>query len=100
MAYRKPAKYRQQLANMRAAKAAKRESGPAPYYPASLPDLRRRIIIEDFDFGQKVHVLELFRTNRRDCYRVVADGVEWKDRIGWSRILAGLRMSMPRLGAE
>jgi hypothetical protein len=67
---------------MRAAKAAKREAGPAPDYPASLPDLRRRIEIRDFDFGETVHVIELFRTNRRDCYRVVADGVEWKELIG------------------
>ena len=31
--------------------------------------------------------------------KVVADGVEWKERIGWSKILAGLRKSMPRVGA-
>lgn len=73
---------------------------PAPDYPAALPYLRRRIVIEDFDFGHRVHVLELFRTNRVDCYRVVADGTEWKERIGWSRILAGLRKSMPRVGAD
>ena len=59
MAYRKSEKYRQQLANMRAAKAAKRESGPAPDYPASLPDLRRRIIIIDYDFGERIHTLDL-----------------------------------------
>ena len=100
MPYRKSSKYRQQLENMRAAKAAKRMNGIAPEYAADLPDLRRRIVIEDFDFGHKVHVLELYRTNRRDCYRVVADGVEWKDRIGWSRILAGLRLAMPRVGAD
>jgi len=100
MAFRKSAKYRQQLTNMRAAKAAKREAGPSPDYPVALPDLRRRIVIEDFDFGRRVHVLKLFRTNRVDCYRVVADGTEWKERIGWSRILAGLRKSMPRVGAD
>lgn len=72
----------------------------APDYPVSLPDLRRRIVIEDFDFGHRIHVLELFRTNRIDCYRVVADGVEWKRRIGWSGILAGLRKSLPRVSAE
>ena len=72
----------------------------APDYPVSLPDLRRRIVIEDFDFGHRIHVLELFRTNRIDCYRVVADGVEWKRRIGWSGILAGLRKSLPRVSAQ
>lgn len=99
MAYRKSAKYIKQLANMRAAKAAKREAGPALDYPASLPDLRRVIEIRDYDFGEKIHRIEMYKTNRRDCYRVVADGVEWKDSIGWSRILAGLRMAMPRVGA-
>ena len=84
---------------MRAAKAEKREAGTAPDYPASLPDIRRRIVIIDYDFGEHIHTLDLFRTNRVDCYRVVADGVEWKDRIGWSRILAGLRKSMPRVAA-
>lgn len=84
---------------MREAKARKRLSCPQPDYPPDLPDLRRRIVIEDFDFGHKVHVLELHRTNRVDCYRVVADGVEWKKRIGWSRILAGLRKAMPRVGS-
>ena len=73
---------------------------PAPDYPVLLPDLRRRIVIEDFDFGHRVHVLELHRTNRIDCYRVVADGAEWKRRIGWSGILAGLRKSLPRVSAE
>lgn len=85
--------------NQRRAREALRLSRPAPDYPAVLPDLRRRIVIEDFDFGHKVHVLELHKTNRIDCYRVVADGVEWKRRIGWSKILAGLRKSMPRVGA-
>lgn len=47
---------------------------PAPDYPPILPDLRRRIVIEDWDFGHRVHVLELHRTSRIDCYRVVADG--------------------------
>lgn len=84
---------------MRAAKAAKMEAGPVPDYPAALPDLRRRIIVIDYDFGERINTLDLYRTNRRDCYRVVADGVEWKERIGWSRILAGLRKSMPRVSA-
>lgn len=100
MAYRTTKKRLEQLAAMREAKARKRISGLEQSYPVALPDLRRRIVIEDFDFGHKVHVLELFKTDRVDCYRVVADGVEWKERIGWSRILAGLRKSMPRVGAE
>lgn len=100
MAYRTTKKRLEQLAAMREAKARKRIAGLEQSYPVALPDLRRRIITEDFDFGHKVHVLELFKTDRVDCYRVVADGVEWKKRVGWSRILAGLRKSMPRVGAE
>ena len=96
---KKAEKQREKLAAMRCGREAARLTAPVPDYPAILPDLRRRIVIEDFDFGHQVHVLELHRTNRVDCYRVVADGVEWKRRVGWSKILAGLRKSMPRVGA-
>jgi hypothetical protein len=65
-----------------------------------LPALRRQIIIRDFDFGETIHTLDLYKSDRRDCYRVLVDGKPWKDRIGWSAILAGLRKSMPRVGAE
>ena len=100
MTYRLTKKAAQtRLEAMRRGRERARIEGPAPDYPAILPDLRRRIVIEDWDFGHKVHVLELHRTNRVDCYRVVADGVEWKERVGWSKILAGLRKSMPRVGA-
>lgn len=102
MTYRltkKAAAQRQRLLAMRADRDRARLAAPAPDYPPTLPDLRRRIVIEDFDLGHKVHVLELHRTNRVDCYRVVADGVGWKKRAGWSKILAGLRKSMPRVGA-
>lgn len=97
--YRRTKRSAETLAAMRRGKAAARITRLAPDYPPALPDLRRRIVIEDFDFGHQVHVLELFRTNRIDCYRVVADGVEWKRRIGWSGILAGLRKAMPRVCA-
>ncbi len=90
---------RTRLAAIRRGQAAARLESTAPDYPAALPELRRQIIIRDFDFGEKIHTLDLYRTDRVDCYRVVADGVEWKERIGWSKILAGLRKSMPRVGA-
>lgn len=101
MSYRitkKAAAQRQRLIAMRVGRERARLAAPAPDYLVQLPELRRRIVIEDFDFGHKVHVLELHRTNRVDCYRVVADGTEWKRRVGWSNILAGLRKSMPRVG--
>lgn len=68
---------------------------PVPWQP---PALRRRITIEDFDGAEPVtHVIEMHRTTRIDCYRVTVDGQPWKDRIGWSRILDGLRRALPRL---
>lgn len=97
---KKAAAQRTKLANIRRSRDAARMAEPAPDYPAVLPDLRRRIIIEDFDFGHRVHVLELHKTNRVDCYRVEVDGKPWKARIGWSRLLEGLRKSMPRVGAS
>lgn len=97
--YRRTKRSVETLAAMRRGKAAARMARPAPDYPPTLPELRRRIVIEDYDFGHQIHVLELFRSNRVDCYRVVADGVEWKRRIGWSGILAGLRKAMPRVCA-
>lgn len=99
MPYRKTKRSKETVAKMLAGHDAARMARPAPDYPPEFPELRRRIVIEDWDFGHRVHVLELYRANRRDCYRVVADGAEWKERIGWSRILAGLRKSMPRVSA-
>ena len=97
--YRKTKRSIETLARMKAGKAAARMARPTPDYPSVLPELRREIIIIDHDFGEQIHRLMLYRTNRVDCYRVVADGVEWKERIGWSKILAGLRKSMPRISA-
>jgi hypothetical protein len=99
MAYRKTKRSKETLSRMKAGKDAARMARPAPDYPPELPDLRRRIVIEDFDFGHRVHVLELYRTRRVDCFRVVVDGKPWKDRLGFSAILAGIRKSLPRVGA-
>lgn len=100
MAYRVTRRSAETLAAMQRGKALARMERPSPEYPPILPELRRRIVIEDFDFGHRVHVLELHRTSRIDCYRVVADGREWKRRMGWSKILTGLRKALPRLSAQ
>lgn len=99
MAYRKTKRSKETLARMKTGKDAKRMALPAPDYPPKLPDLRRRLIVEDFDFEHRTHVLELFKTNRVDCFRVHVDGKPWKSRMGWSKILEGLRKSLPRVGA-
>lgn len=100
MAYRKNKARIKQLEDMRAAKALKRETGAAPEYPQEFPQLRKRIVITDYDFGEVVHTLDLYRTDRIDCFAVHVDGKPWKSRIGMSRILAGLRKSMPRVSAQ
>lgn len=102
MSYRLTKKAEQQLerlAAMRRGRERARLEGQAPDYPRTLPNLRRRIVVESFDFGHEIHVLEFFRTDRVDCFRVVVDGREWKPRVGFSQALAGLRKSMPRVGA-
>ncbi|URQ85561.1 hypothetical protein J8Z28_13520 [Pseudoalteromonas sp. SCSIO 43088] len=48
-----------------------------------IPELRRVIEITDYDKGvATTRRLELYKTNRIDCYRVVVDGKLWKERIG------------------
>ena len=59
MAYRKTRRSKETLARMRAGKDAARMERPAPERVPELPELRRRIIIENFDFGHDVHVMEL-----------------------------------------
>lgn len=62
-----------------------------------LPDLRRRVVVTDYDTGQPVtHTLDLYRTRRVDLYRCVGDGKPWKT-CGWSKALEGLRKSFHRV---
>ena len=99
--YRRSRKYQAQiarLANARAAKERKRLSADPPDYPQDLPDLRRVIEITDFDSGTPItHRIELYRTDRIDYYNVNIDGNPWQQRIGWSRVLEGLRKALPRI---
>lgn len=92
---------RAKVVAMRRGREAARMRQPAPDYPADLPNLRRELVVIDYDFGRVEHRLQFFRTDRVDCYRVEVDGKPWKSRIGWSRALAGLRKSLPRVrGSE
>ena len=100
MAYKKRTKYsKRALTAMKAGKDRARIERPAPEYPTELPDLRRCVIVIDFDHGRVEHRIDLFRTNRRDCYRAVADGKEWKRMIGWAKVLEGVRKSFVRVGS-
>lgn len=90
--YRRTRKYQ---ARHQRPQLAQEDQRPATWQP---PHLRRRITIEDFDgAGPRMHVVELYRTSRIDSYRAVVDGREWQPRIGWSRVLDGLRRTLPRL---
>jgi len=103
MAYRRTKQYQERTQRRLRAMQEGRARARMDREPARLwepPDLRRRITIEDFDGTQpKVHVIELHRTPRIDSYRAVVDGTEWKARIGWARVLDGLRKALPRLAS-
>jgi hypothetical protein len=99
MPYRHRDSMSRKLRAARDARERRRLEGPEPRYPRELPALRRTLVIIDYDFGRVEHRIDLYRTRRIDCYRAVADGVEWKRRIGWSKVLAGLRLKFPRVRA-
>ncbi|GGB96936.1 hypothetical protein GCM10011352_23850 [Marinobacterium zhoushanense] len=98
--YQRSRKYQQKITQNAKAKAERerrRIEGHHPDYPPELPELRRKLVITDYDTGTPVtHQFELYRSNRIDCYNVWVDGRLWKERIGWSKVLEGLRKAMPR----
>ncbi len=103
MGYRETKKYKKQcklLEKMRQGKEEKRLASPSPDYPVILPEVRKRIVVENFDFGYEKQVMELYKTNRVDCYNVFIEGKLWKENTGFSRILEFLRKANPRLTSE
>jgi len=71
--------------------------GPPPQYPYEPPEIRRRIIVEDYDFGRTVrHEFVLLKSNRIDCYRVAVEGKLLSGRIGWARVLEMVRKAFLR----
>lgn len=88
------------LEAMRQGREAARLATEVEPRPLPLPNLRRRITVEDFDFGHVTHTIELYRCGRIDQYKAVADGVEWKRRIGWSGVLEAVRKSFVRVMSE
>ncbi len=103
--YRRSKKYQAQLAQQIREKAQIEKSKlgkeglkkPSPEQ-AEPPNLRRLIEVTDFDSGQPItHRIELYSCDRIDCYNALIDGKKWHTRIGWSKVLAQLRMNLPRL---
>ena len=91
--YRKTPKYYQRIDETR---RKQRISDPHDR-PQDVPNLRRIVLVIDFDFGITSHVLKLYKTNRIDSYRVEVDDQPWKSSIGWARVLERLRKAMPRV---
>ena len=74
------------LENMRKAKERKRLEHPPPDYPQTVPLYRKRITVEDFDYGYKRVVFDLYDSGRIDSYTVVCDGEVLSWRIGFARV--------------
>lgn len=90
-------RFNERMRRWRDAKERKRLAGPAPQYPYQPPEIRRRIIVEDYDYGRTVrHEFVLLKSNRIDCYRVAVDGQLLPYRIGWARILELVRKAFLR----
>lgn len=94
--YRRSARYEQRI---RAMQQGRRRAMLArdPVSRWDPPDLRRRLIVEDYDTGEVQRtVIDMHATTRIDCYRVAVNGNERPGRMGWSRILSLLRVAIPR----
>lgn len=91
-------RFNERMKRWRDAKEQIRLSGPAPKYPYEPPDIRRRIIIEDYDYGRTVrHEFMLMKSDRIDCYHVSVDGKLLIGRIGWAKVLVLARKAFIRV---
>lgn len=68
-------------------------------YPLPLPELRRVITVTDLDFGECTHRIELYKTNRVDCYNMMVDGKPYQYNVGWSSVLEIIRKQFIRVRA-
>lgn len=85
-------------ARMRAGKAVIRLRNSVPRNPPWEPPERRRVIIViDFDFGIKVDLFWLFRSDRIDSYNVEHNGKRLGGRIGWANFCKRLSAHFPRV---
>lgn len=100
MTYRRSNRYRQHIAHHQRAMQEGRARARMAREPVQRwhpPDLRRRLIVEDYDTGAVVRtIIDMHATTRIDSYRVVVNGNTQPGRVGWSRILSVLRAAIPR----
>lgn len=97
MSYRKRTIESRKLKNMREARLRKIQESESPEYSLPLPDLRRQIIVRDFDFGIVEHTINLYKENRIDTYRMEVDDILYAIHIGWSRVLEIIRKQFLRV---
>lgn len=85
-------------ANYVAARARRRLLAPPPDYPlcATPQQPVRKLIYEDMITGERHEFLLFISPDRVDQFRVMLDGKLWRERIGWTHILAGLRKAAGR----
>lgn len=95
--------FQRKIENFTKARLRKIEKGPAPDYPAELPDVRREMIIVDHDFQTTLHHFILHKSDWVDCYFVEVDGkmITRKDgkpqRMGWAKVTARAREAFVRV---
>ncbi len=93
-------KFNEKMARWREIQLRQKLEMPAPYYGPEPPEIRRRIIVEDYDGPETTrHEIILHRSNRIDCYLVEVDGRMLPDRKGWSSVLEMVRKAFIRVGA-
>lgn len=62
---------------MRRGRQAARSARPAQERAPELPDLRRMVVVTDYDSGQPTtHTFVMYRTARVDTFRIEIDGGE------------------------
>lgn len=98
--YKIPEWKRKKLENMRKAKERKALEYPPPDYPDTLPLYRRRITVEDFDFGYRKEVFHLYDSGRIDSYTVVCGGQVLSWRIGMARVWDFVLERFKRVSAQ
>lgn len=92
---------------MREARLRQIAEGPTPDRPMLVDisgKVRRRVTVEDYDFGYVKEVIELRGgTGRVDCYKMLVDGSVIKngnsERIGWARAVEKIRRAFLRVHA-
>ena len=93
-------KFNEKMARWREIQLQKKLEEPPPYYGPQPPEIRRRIIVEDYDGGETTrHEIVLHRSSRIDCYRVEVDGKMLPGRKGWSSVMEMVRKAFVRVGA-